>query len=481
MRGMQCPKNLYLNVHHPELEPAVSADKQAVFDQGHLVGSKAQELFPGGILIDVPFRELDRASQETQDAIASGVNTLYEATFNFDGIWARVDILHRPTSTAPWGVYEVKSGTSVKQEYLEDVAAQVFVLQGAGVPVGDAFVIHINSSAVAPHLENVFTVAKVTPQIREKIKAWPDRIAQWRVMLAQPEEPKIDIGEHCAIPYDCPFQDHCWKHLPEKNIFDLPSLKAWEFYRSGIVSLDDPRLLLDGIHARRLEAVRSNSRWVDARKIEKGLADWRWPLLYLDFETIGFALPRYDGSHPYQPIPFQFSALVQQTRGAELTHFEYLHQGEDDPRPAFLAALIPLLKSEGSIVAYNKAFEASRMKELALSFPVAEQTLLDACDRLVDPLPLFRAAVYDPKFAGRFSIKKVAPAILGQDSSYENMLVADGIGAQRAFEELINPLTAAERKETLRVAMLEYCKKDTQVMVGLVEWMLSVIGLAPVR
>ena len=52
MRGYQCLKNIYLTVHHPDLEAPISPDQQAVFDQGNAVGEVARQKFPGGVLVD---------------------------------------------------------------------------------------------------------------------------------------------------------------------------------------------------------------------------------------------------------------------------------------------------------------------------------------------------------------------------------------------------------------------------------------------
>jgi hypothetical protein len=55
--------------------------------------------------------------------------------------------------------------------------------------------------------------------------------------------------------------------------------------------------------------------------------------------------------------------------------------------------------------------------------------------------------------------------------SYDNMLVANGNDAQRAFVELISPNILEDRKLVLKTALIEYCKKDTFVMVELVKWL----------
>jgi hypothetical protein len=135
--------------------------------------------------------------------------------------------------------------------------------------------------------------------------------------------------------------------------------------------------------------------------------------------------------------------------------------------------LVHALDGEGSIVSYNMGFEAGCMEALAEAFPQFAKALRNAIARLVDPLPIFRAAVYDKAFEGSFSIKAVAPAILGSQSSYEGMIVADGGAAQRGFVELLSPDLPKDRRRELRQSMLEYCRKDTMEMVALVKWLID--------
>jgi len=59
----------------------------------------------------------------------------------------------------------------------------------------------------------------------------------------------------------------------------------------------------------------------------------------MDFETFATGVPIYDGTSPYQNIPFQFSLHVITKPGAMVEHYEFLAEGKDDPRPAFLAEL----------------------------------------------------------------------------------------------------------------------------------------------
>ena len=49
LNGLQCPKYLWILFIEPEKITEVDAATRYIFDQGHLVGELAKELFPGGI------------------------------------------------------------------------------------------------------------------------------------------------------------------------------------------------------------------------------------------------------------------------------------------------------------------------------------------------------------------------------------------------------------------------------------------------
>ena len=48
IRGLQCPKSLFLYKRHPELKDEISPMQKAIFSRGTEVGDLARELFPGG-------------------------------------------------------------------------------------------------------------------------------------------------------------------------------------------------------------------------------------------------------------------------------------------------------------------------------------------------------------------------------------------------------------------------------------------------
>jgi hypothetical protein len=437
------------------------------------VGQRAWEVYPSGKLVDASHRDHLAAIKQTKEFIEAGALTIYEATFEHEGIQCKVDILHRDQVGKPWKLIEVKSTTQVKDQHIPDAAVQTWVLEGSGVKCQQVILMHLNRKCRAPDLSYLFEQEDITPLVREFIARLEKDIAGFKSLLSEKTEPKIDIGPHCQSPYECPFQAHCWSHIPENSVFDLPG-KSWPLYERGVIRLEDVNPdELETKQRRAVEVFRSRQRFIDKKAISEAMKGWKYPLAYLDFETIAPAIPRYDDTGPYENVPFQYSLHIQTHMGAEPTHHEYLHPDHSDPRETLTKQMLADLPQTGSIVSYNKAFEAGVIRDLAEHLPHLSSALLALCDRMVDPLPILRASVYDSGFKGSFSIKSVAPALLGAEASYDGLAVPDAQAAQRAYEEMIHPETLSARHQEIRQALLAYCGQDSLLMVRLVEWLLK--------
>ena len=479
LKGYQCLKNIYLTIHNPELESPVTPDKQAIFDQGNRVGQKAREYFPGGTLVDFPPWDFVGSLSKTKEHISQGVEILYEAAFEYNGLYARVDILKLSKETGRWKMFEVKSTTKFKDEHIDDIGLQAWIVAKTGLPLEQINLLHLNSECTYPDLSNLFVSVDLTQQIREIYPSILPKVSEILSSLKASDVPNIPIGPQCLSPYECGFKAHCWKDIPTPSVFDLPKInsKKWEFYNQAIVDLKDERISgLSDLPERALQVHRTQKRFVDSKAIQAVLSSWKFPLVFLDFETINPAIPRYEGTHPYQQVPFQYSVHVLKELDGEVEHQEFLHTDISDPRPALIPKLIEDCGAEGVVVAYFARFETDRMKELSEFLPQYKQGLDSLIARAVDPLEIIRESVYDVGFNGSFSLKAVAPALLGKEASYDGMFVGDGSAAQRAYEEIIDQNTSEQRKSELTQGILEYCKKDTLVMVELVKWLFKQVN-----
>ena len=122
---------------------------------------------------------------------------------------------------------------------------------------------------------------------------------------------------------------------------------------------------------------------------------------------------------------------------------------------------------DGSVTAYNKSFECTRLKELAETFPNLAEHLLNIRDHIIDLLVPFQSGwYYNRAMGGSFSIKSVLPAIFPDDPDldYHNLEgIHNGSEAMNAFAAM-EQMTPQEREST-RQNLLKYCELDTYAMV----------------
>lgn len=481
MQGYQCLKNIYLSVHQKSLIPPVGPELQALFDQGNAVTVEARKRFPGGALVDNPAFDFVGSLQKTRELLAQHTPVIFEAAFEYKGCYARADIIEYNPLTQRWSIFEVKSATKVKDEHLDDVGLQVWIMANAGLPIEKISVMHLNNLCKFPDLSNLFIQEDVTDKLRALHTSISPKLNNIFQALRSDQVPAVDVGKHCTEPRDCQFMDYCWsaKRWTKPNLFDLPGMytKRWELFDKGFVDLNSiPEESLSEKEKQYLEVLKTGKRYVDKNHVKEEISKWKFPLVFLDFETLNPAIPVFVGTGPFTQVPFQFSVHVLEALDSEPIHYEFLAEPGEDPRTYLVSKLIEACRGEGSVVAYYARFESERIQDLEIFAPEYARELALIRSRLVDPLPIIKEAIYDAKFGSSYSLKSVGPALLGDIFSYEHMTVGDGGEAQRAYEEYRRPGTSESRKNELKTALLEYCKKDTFVVVELVKWLYQFVN-----
>jgi hypothetical protein len=477
MAGLQCHKLLWWMAHAPAADELdVDDARQAVYDQGHRVGALARTYVPGGVLVDLPHDAYEQRLEATRRALAAGAPAVYEAAFRADGVFVSVDILER--LGRGFGLIEVKSTAGVKEHHLPDVAVQAHVVHGSGLDVSRMEVMHLNRACAYPDLSNLFTRADVTGPVEARLAAVPGEIAAMAAMLAGPL-PSVATGPHCAKPYACPFTERCWPVLPPYHVSTLRAMqrRLLELDEQGYRSiLDLPEdLPLGPIADRQRRAVQAG-RVVAERTLGAALGPFTTTLAFLDFETVGLAIPVWNGCHPYDQVPVQFSAYVPDERGTLRAH-EWLAEGPGDPRPALAERLLAACEGAGAIAAYGARFERDRIRQLAAALPHLAVRLEALAGRLVDLLPVVRNHVYHPDFGGSFSLKRVLPALV-PEMSYRGLAIAEGETASLELGRLLFHGDAMEPEERarLRADLLAYCHQDTWGLVRLLERLRGLAG-----
>lgn len=475
--GLQCHRQLWWRSHEPdapELKP--DASLEAIFNQGHVVGLAAQQQFPGGVLIDFPFRAYAERLAATQLAIENKAPAIYEASVMAEDVFVAVDILE--SVPGGWKLIEVKSTTQVKEPHIPDIAVQLHVLRSSGLKVDRAELMHLNRECTYPNLGNLFAREDVTDRAEALLAGIPAEVRSQLDMLNGPL-PEVAIGPHCTSPYECPFMARCWPERPEHHVSELYAIgRNWEqFEADGYSTIDQlPEGLKLRDEAERQRRSVTSGEMIVEPGLAKALAALREPIAIIDFETLAPAIPAWQGCHPYDPVTAQFSAHVQDGHGG-WTHHAWLAEGPADPRPELIKRLALACKDATTILAYNKAFESRCLNLVAASLPHLKPTIDKIVARLDDPLPILRKHVYHPDFGGSFSLKVVLPALV-PSLTYEGLEIAEGTAASRELERLIfdNASLATDERARVREALLRYCELDTLGVARLLERLKELAG-----
>ncbi|MDP2370605.1 DUF2779 domain-containing protein [Rhodoferax sp.] len=474
----QCPKRLWLELHRPDLRKD-SATTDAGFQVGYQVGDVARQIYDPqsvGAVIDIGVEGFNKALARSAELLLTA-QPVFEAGFSAGGALAFADVM-LPQDVAGrrvWRMVEVKSSTSVKDYHRDDVAVQAFVAQTAGVALESIALAHIDSSWVYPGggdyrgllRENDLTTEAFARAA--EVKGW---IVQAQRVDALETEPEMEVGPHCDDPFECGFHAYCSRDVltaqcPVQWLPRLGAAKALELAKRGVTDMRDVGDELLNAKQQRVKAhTLANTVFFDATGAAADLSGHDLPAYFLDFETIQFAVPIWQGTRPYQQHCFQFS-LHALSESGQLDHSGFLDLSGDDPSAQFAHALIAACGEHGPVYVYNAAFETSRINELAVRHPDLAERLLSINARVVDLLPISRERYYHPNQQGSWSIKKVLPAVV-PELRYDDLSgVQDGGMAMEAFLEAIHPNTAAERKHEIAQQLLAYCQLDTYAMVRL--------------
>ena len=352
----QCPKAVWLRTYKPEMAEVDEA-LQARFEKGNEVGDKAMGLF-GDFKEVTTYKDgsldLTKMMELTQQYMAEGVENICEASFDFEGNYCAVDVLHK--TPGGWAIYEVKSTSfpmfnekkTKLEKYAPDIAYQKWVLTQCGIHVTGTYLVCLNSDYVREgdlDIEQLFVTKDMSELVENEYLKVPARVSQAMKVINDETEPELDLSEHCNKPYHCAFWTYCAEkhHLPKPSVFDVygGSMKSTkedrffitrklELYRAGKVSFEDLKNEALG-HVQRLQVERKE--YIDKQGIRRFLDTLSYPLYFLDFETMQDPIPQYDGAKPYQQITFQYSLHIKRSADAPYEHTAFLAKSDSsDPR-----------------------------------------------------------------------------------------------------------------------------------------------------
>lgn len=471
----QCQKAFFIYKKHPYLRDPVSKEKQFTFNRGHAVGHLAQQLFPGGIDVSAQAKNSKAAFELTQQLLSSNTHTIYEATFIFNGVLVMVDILH--FDGEHWIAYEVKSSLKISEAYIKDACLQYYVLKNSLPSFNDLFLVTLNSNYVFENeinLKQLFKKRSIKLNAEENIDFFSRTITQMNLVLERNVIPDVSIGKHCFSPYDCDYLGTCWKNAKDpKSVFRIGKSdreQLFTLYFSGAETVDKVDLNSDLKPHLKIQAssINTGEPYFEKEEISNFLKKVTGRTCFLDMEIWSPAIPKYNGTSPFEQIPFLFSICYLNEEEPVFTN--YLKPIETDSRKEFLTAVLEATKNFDSVLVFDKNLEQQvlgKLENLHPEYKVEVEILRKKLIDLAEPIQKFN--FYHPKFNGNFSLKAVSE-IFNAESDYAQLEIGSGIVAMHKYESLLaeeNLILAEQTKQQL----IDYCNIDTLTCLKFLDYL----------
>ncbi|MEO7617557.1 MAG: DUF2779 domain-containing protein [Candidatus Saccharibacteria bacterium] len=441
MMFLRHPAWLWLKKHDKSKLPPVDDNTQALFDSGHKFEPYAESQFPEGVSLGFSdYDEYLSLPQRTQDAIARGDEVLFQPRFEWEQFTCICDIVSIVESGIV-DLYEIKASTGVRPEHELDLAFQVAVLEGAGLMVRKIFVVHVNNKYMrqgAIEADKITHTVDVTEEVRGRAEFTLKNMQSAMVVAMETKMPD-----------------------PAPELAKLGSKKDWLQIYANIVP-SEPKVWPE-----------DTAPVIQYEEIKQFLGELKFPLYFLDYETLMSLVPYFDGQRPYQQIPFQYSLHILESPVTEPQQREYLHRENSDPSRPLTEQLIKDIGTEGTVLVWYEGFEKARNTELGTMLPEYKDALEAINTRVVDLITPFKSKWYvDPRFEGRTSIKYVLP-VMCSELSYKTLGIQEGGSAQRLWMEAVLDDKRADQKEKILSDLVEYCSLDTLAMVKIYQVLLG--------
>lgn len=226
IRGLQCPKMLWLDSHMPHLR-VIPPQVQLRLDQGNEFGDNAMSVF-GEYRETTAFKpdgklNFSKMLETTALLLATGENVICEACFSWYGNFCAVDILKK--NGVGYDIYEVKNSTLIKKEFLLDLSFQRLILRKNGILLQNAYLI-LNGTekekregqGCVERIEKdglIFEIHDVSRETKLLERSAEKRIFELgKIKMKAAPTPNVRIGEQCDSPYRCWYYEYC--HGAEK-------------------------------------------------------------------------------------------------------------------------------------------------------------------------------------------------------------------------------------------------------------------------
>lgn len=477
--GLQCQKKLWFDFHD-----AIKKDN-FLFHLGNRFGEVVRKYYGKGADLSHNIYNIDLALSDTVKALRDEkINVIYEGAFVYSDTLIRADVLLR--NNDGWELLEAKSSTKLKDEHIDDIAIQSYIIKSSGIKINRVKLIHIDSEFTYQGDKDYADLVNehdITDKVLFKEKIVQTYIDKFKPLAAENyPNPQMDIGEHCLKPYKCIYFQRCSDLKSYSNITPISILPRVgkklekEYKVRGIFDLKDvPSAELNESQRIIQQAHKNNKPYINP-DVGKVLKEFKWPFYFMDFETINQGVPIIKGTQAYYPLPFQWSVHKWDSQTAKISSGKsFLDFSDQNIERKFIESLLDSVGNKGTVFAHNASTEINVIKKLKDKDSCKD--LGDKIDNLIarveDTLSIVKNNFYSPIMNGDYDLKKIIKAIPSDISYEEKDNITGGTDAQLAWFIYTDPKTSSDEKEKQIKLLKEYCAKDTLAIYYLIKHLLE--------
>lgn len=224
IRGLQCERALWLDVHEPRLA-RYTAEQMRRFDRGRDFEYAFKSQFPDGIDLSAELgRNVDLYPARTAELLdlrpcSAAKTVLFEAGFQYDDVLVLADVVCQ-REDGSLDIYEVKSGTTLSDTYRRDAALQHYVISHCRTVHSFSIVYNgMDRENGANGQDGPFAIVDLTEELAAEGDRIARNIAEMKTIVRATAEPATPTGQHCLTPYACPYQHHCQQGVRQLVLF----------------------------------------------------------------------------------------------------------------------------------------------------------------------------------------------------------------------------------------------------------------------
>lgn len=423
--------------------------------------------FPLGVAIAAPRRptQWQLAIEHTAHCLDVGVlhdegGAVFGACLaSDDGLLARIDVLAHGRGGAR--LLRRRHATVGRDEDLDRVTWWAHVAARCGLRIQALGLLLVDTDFVYPGL-GLYAGLYREVDLRPVLGARP--VAQWVLAMRRLQRPGAmapagQAGAHCT---------HCAQRSACDAAMAASAARAAVPDAATDAATEDPPT--QNPRLQRMQRALGLGAPVVEPLAARRLQALGWPRHLLRMDTIGFAVPRWPGTRPYQALPFQWTVARLQADGT-VSWQHHLAEPGADPRRAFASQLLQALgpwPSDGPVLAYNAGFERNRLLELAEHLPQQAAALQAVAERLVDLFQLARASAYHPGQNGSWSFRAMARALAPELAAIDGLDAGD---VQALFAATLAPRLSQSTERRLRSALQTHGRRQVMVLQRLLAWL----------